>query len=251
MIKKLIFYYTSNMLTIVLRSILIYLIVLFLYRLMGKRQLGQMQPFELVLTLIIADLATIPMAEISVPVLHGIVPLFTLVLLHFALTLLCKLSPKFSRFVSGKPVIVINPDGIDYRALKNLNLSIDDIMEAMRGAGYFKLEQVQYAIMETNGKMSVFPKSEYAPVTVGDMNLDVEKSVLPINVVSEGKIMNENLKIAKIDKNNVLEILKKAGIKKVKDCLILSVDKAGGVFAQEYNKKYTTFQIEPLGQVSE
>ena len=239
------------MLTIVLRSILIYLIVLFLYRLMGKRQLGQMQPFELVLTLIIADLATIPMAEISVPVLHGIVPLFTLVLLHFALTLLCKLSPKFSRFVSGKPVIVINPDGIDYRALKNLNLSIDDIMEAMRGAGYFKLEQVQYAIMETNGKMSVFPKSEYAPVTIGDMNLDVEKSVLPINVISEGKIMNENLKIAKIDKNNVLQILKKAGIKKVKDCLILSVDKAGGDFAQEYNKKYTTFQIEPLGQVSE
>ena len=137
------------MLTIVFRAIIIYIVVLFLYRLMGKRQLGQMQPFELVLTLIIADLATIPMAEISVPVLHGIVPLLTLVLLHFLLTLLSKLSSKFSTILSGKPVIVVNPNGIDYRALKNLNLSIDDIMEAIRGAGYFRLEQVQYAIMET------------------------------------------------------------------------------------------------------
>lgn len=251
MIKKYFFHYTNSMLTIVLRAILIYLIVLFLYRLMGKRQLGQMQPFELVLTLIIADLATIPMAEISVPVLHGIVPLLTLVLLHFALTLLCKVSSKFSRFISGKPVIVINPDGIDYKAIKNLNISIDDIMEAMRGAGYFKLEQVQYAIMETNGKMSVFPKSEYAPVTVGDMNLEVDKSALPINVISEGKIMKENLKLSKLDNNSLSEILKEAGIKRVKDCLVLSIDKAGAVFAQEYNKKYITFQTKPLGQVTE
>ena len=251
MIKNIFFHYTRNMLTIVLRAILIYLIVLFLYRLMGKRQLGQMQPFELVLTLIIADLATIPMAEISVPVLHGIVPLLTLVLLHFALTLLCKVSSKFSRFISGKPVIVINPDGIDYKAIKNLNISIDDIMEAMRGAGYFKLEQVQYAIMETNGKMSVFPKSEYAPVTVGDMNLEVDKSALPINVISEGKIMKENLRLAKLDNNSLSEILKEAGIKRVKDCLVLSIDNAGAVFAQEYNKKYITFQTEPLGQVTE
>lgn len=239
------------MLTIVLRAILIYLVVLFLYRLMGKRQLGQMQPFELVLTLIIADLATIPMAEISVPVLHGIVPLLTLVLLHFALTLLCKLSSKFSRFISGKPVIVINPDGIDYKALKNLNLSIDDIMEAMRGAGYFKLQEVQYAIMETNGKLSVFPKSECSPLTVGDMNIQVDKSALPINLVSEGKIMKENLNIAKLDCEAITELLKKAGIKRVKDCLVLSIDKAGAVFAQEYDKKYVTFNSHPLGQVRE
>lgn len=251
MIKKIFFLYTRNMLTIVLRAILIYLIVLFLYRLMGKRQLGQMQPFELVLTLIIADLATIPMAEISVPVLHGIVPLLTLVLLHFLLTLLCKFSSKFSHFISGKPVIVINPDGIDYRALKNLNLSVDDIMEAMRGAGYFKLEEVQYAIMETNGKMSVFPKSEFSPVTVGDLKVKADKSALPINIICEGKIMKENLSLAKLSKDELSNLLKKAGIKKVKDCLVLSIDKAGAVFAQEYNKKYITFQTKPLGKVSE
>ena len=239
------------MLTTVVRVAIIYIIVLFLYRLMGKRQLGQMQPFELVLTLIIADLATIPMAEVSVPVLEGIVPLFTLVILHFIITLSCKFSTKFSHFVSGKPVIVINPNGIDYKALKNLNLSIDDITEAVRGAGYFKLEQVQYAIMETNGKMSVFPKSEFAPVTVGNLKLEVEKSALPINLVSEGKILKDNLKVAKVDENYILNLLKKAEIKKVKDCLILTIDKGGSVFVQAFNESYKTFNVKPLGQVQE
>ena len=162
------------MLTIVIRSIIIYTIVLILYRLMGKRQLGQMQPFELVLTLIIADLATIPMAEVSVPVLHGVIPLLTLTVIHFLLTFLSKVSNGFASFLSGKPVIVINPKGLDHKALKNLNLSVDDVFEAIRGCGYFSLEQIQYAIMETNGKISVLPKSEFAPVTLGDMEIQAE-----------------------------------------------------------------------------
>ncbi len=239
------------MLTIVFRAVIIYIVVLFLYRLMGKRQLGEMQPFELVLTLIIADLATIPMAEVSVPVLHGIIPLLTLVVLHYILAFLCKVSEKFSQFVSGKPVIVINPNGIDYKALKNLDISIDDVFEALRGSGYFKIEQVQYAIMETNGKMSVLPKSEFAPVTVGDMQLQVEKSTLPINIINEGKIVKDNLGVAKIDERVVEKILKKANVKKVKDVLLLTVDKAGAVYLQKYHEKYTTMNISPLGEVEE
>lgn len=239
------------MLTIVVRAIIIYLVVLFLYRLMGKRQLGQMQPFELVLTLIIADLATIPMAEVSVPVLHGIVPLLTLVILHFVLTFLSKISNKFASFLSGKPVIVINPDGIDYKALKNLNISVDDVFEAIRGCGYFKIEQIQYAIMETNGKMSVLPKSQYAPVTVEDMQLETEKSAIPINIVNEGKIVKDNLPIADINETDVKNILERAKIKKVKDVLILTVDKNGAVYIQKFNEKYQTMQLKPLGQVQE
>ncbi len=218
---------------------------------MGKRQLGQMQPFELVLTLIIADLATIPMAEVSVPVLHGIVPVFTLVILHFVLTFFSSVSNKFASFLSGKPVIVINPDGIDYKALKNLNISVDDVFEAIRGCGYFSIEQVQYAIMETNGKMSVLPKSEFCPVTVQDMKLDVEKSVIPVNIINEGKVIKDNLQIAKIDELKVKEVLSKANIKKAKDVLIMTIDKNGAVYLQEYGQKYKTLQIEPLGQVNE
>lgn len=239
------------MLTIVVRAIIIYVVVLFLYRLMGKRQLGQMQPFELVLTLIIADLATIPMAEVSVPVLHGIVPLLTLVIVHFVLTFLCKISNRFAWFLSGKPVIVINPNGIDYKALKNLNISVDDVFEAIRGCGYFSIEQIQYAIMETNGKMSVMPKSQFAPVSVGDMKFDVEKSAIPVNIINEGKIVKENLQIAGIDENDIKNILLQAKIKKVKDVLILTVDKNGQVYIQKFYDKYQTLQIQKLGRVQE
>lgn len=239
------------MITIVIRAVALYLIVLFLYRLMGKRQLGQMQPFELVLTLIIADLATIPMAEVSVPFLHGIIPLVTLVVLHYVLTIFCKTSSKFSAFLSGKPVIVINPNGIDYRALKNLDISVDDIFEAIRGCGYFKIEQIQYAIMETNGKLSVLPKSQFAPVTAQDLQLQPEKSSIPINIINEGKIVKENLQIARLSEGDVAEILKKAGAKKVKQVLLLTVDKSGSVYLQKFNEKYQTFTISPLGQVQE
>lgn len=232
------------MVSLVFRAIIIYLVVLVLYRLMGKRQLGQMQPFELVLTLIIADLATIPMAEVSVPVLHGIIPVFTLVILHFILSFLSQISNKFARFLSGKPIIVINPNGIDSKALKNLNLSVDDVFEAIRGCGYFSLEQIQYAIMETNGKMSVMPKSGFSPVTLQDLDIQSDETAIPINLINEGKILKENLKIAKVDESSLAQILMQAKVENVKDVLILTMDKNGLVYLQEFGQKYQTLQFD-------
>ena len=237
------------MLTIVFRVVLMYLLVLFLYRLMGKRQLGEMQPFELVLTLIVADLVTIPMAEISVPVMHGIIPLFTLVFLHFLLTFLSAKSSHFSHFLSGKPVIVINPDGIDFKSLKNLNMSIDDVFEAIRGCGYFSIEQIQYAIMETNGKMSILPKAEYAPVTAQDMKLKTEESSIPVNVINEGKIVKQNLPILKMREDDVEKIIKVAKIKKVKDVLVMTIDKNGKVFLQPFGKSGMVFNLKQKEKV--
>lgn len=218
---------------------------------MGKRQLGEMQPFELVLTLIIADLATVPMAEVSVPVLHGIVPLLTLVLLHFILTFLSAKSTKFSRFLSGKPIIVINPDGIDYRALKDLNMSVDDVFEAIRGCGYFSIEQIQYAIMETNGKMSVLPKSGFAPVVNADLKLDVDESTIPINIINEGKLLKENLQYAKLEESQIEKLLQKANIKRVKDVLLMTIDGNGQVFLQAFGKKFQILQTTKLTQVQQ
>lgn len=236
------------MLTIIFRSIIIYLIVLIVFRLMGKRQLGQMQPFELVLTLIIADLATIPMAEVSVPVLHGIVPLLTLVVLHFLLTILTKSSQWLSKVISGKPVIVINPKGIDYNAMKKLNLSIDDLYATLRESGYFSVAQVQYAIMETNGKVSVMPKGEYAPATNGDNKNKVEESFLPIILISEGKIMQQNLKVARLDDGMVKNILKEQKIDKVKDVLLMSIDQSGEGYLQPMKGEGREFFTKRLAE---
>ena len=201
-----------------------------------------MQPFELVLTLIIADLATIPMAEMSVPLLHGVVPLFTLVFLHFILTIISKKSIKFNRLISGKPIIVINPDGIDYDALRQLNISVDDVFGAIRAKGYFSLEQIQFAVMETNGTINVMPKSDYSPVCNQDMNIQAEEQTLPITLVSEGSIMKENLLLANVDEKYVKQLLKKAKISSIKNCIVLSIaDKK--VYAQEKNKKFVTFEV--------
>jgi len=231
------------MLTIILRCVIIYLIVLFLFRVMGKRQLGQMQPFELVLTLIIADLATIPMAEVSVPVLHGIIPVFTLVLLHFLLTFLSRLSSKFGTLISGKPVIVVNPDGIDYKSLKALNLTIDDLFEAMRGQGYFSLDQIQYAIMETNGKVSVLAKAEASPVTNKDAGIEVEETAVPVNLISEGKLLKENLKIADVDEDFIRNfILKNLDGCKLKRILVMTIDKNGKIIVQKIGGQTKVFE---------
>lgn len=230
------------MLTIILRAILIYIVVLFVFRIMGKRQIGQMQPFELVLTLIIADLATIPMAEVSVPVLHGIIPLFTLVILHFIITQITKITPLISNFVSGKPVIVINPKGIDYKAMKQLDISIDDLFEGIRGQGYFSIDQVQYAIVETTGKMSVMPKSGASPVTNDDIKNKVQESFLPINIICEGKILKDNLSLANISEEYVISLIKKEGKWiKVKDVLLLTIDKQKNVFLQLKGKECKVF----------
>lgn len=235
--------HTKLMLTIIIRCVIIYSIVLLLFRVMGKRQLGQMQPFELVLTLIIADLATIPMAEVSVPVLHGIIPVLTLVLLHFLLTFLSRISSKFGQIISGKPVIVINPDGLDYRSLKALNITIDDLFEAMRGQGYFSLDQIQYAIMETNGKVSVLAKAESSPVTNGDMKLKIDETAIPVNIISEGKILKENLEIAKIDEKFIFEFVsKKLNGTKIKNILVMTIDKNGKVFVQKIGEKSKVFE---------
>lgn len=237
------------MLTIVIRSILIYLIVLIIFRLMGKRQLGQMQPFELVLTLIIADLATIPMAEVSVPVLHGILPLLTLVVLHFILALISRNSLKFSKMISGKPVIIINPKGIDYKALKKLNLSTDDLFAALRECGYFNISQVQYAIMETNGKVSVMPKTEFSPVTNNDMQIKAKESFIPIVLISEGKIIDENIALAGLDEERVQTLLKEHADQKnvkVKDTLLLTIDQNGECYLQLKKGAGKSFQTKRL-----
>lgn len=209
---------------------------------MGKRQIGQMQPFELVLTLIIADLATIPMAESSVPVLHGVIPLLTLVVVHYFLTLISKNSIKFGNFISGKPVIVINPKGIDEKALHSLNITVDDLFEAIRGTGYFNLEEVQYAIMETNGTVNVLPKAEFSPVVNKDLKLKIEETSIPVTLVSEGKLMKNNINLAGVDLPFIEKFMKKAGIDKISKVLVLTLNKSGTVYIQEKNKEFKTFE---------
>lgn len=232
------------MITVIIRVFLIYALILFVFRLMGKRQLGQMQPFELVLTLIIADLATIPMAEMSVPILNGVIPLLTLVVFHYILTTLTRHSTGFSKFISGKPVIIISPTGIVYDSLKKLNITIDDLFEAIRGEGYFSFSEVLYAIMETNGKVSVMPKPEFSPVTNGNMGKKKEEDSLPLTIISDGKYMQENIEMSSKKIDFFEKLLKKEKISKIKQILILTITQNGEIYLQEKNKEAKIINVE-------
>lgn len=252
--KKNFFEQYKDMFTLFVRAILVYTIVLIVFRLMGKRQLGQMQPFELVLTLIIADLATIPMAESSVPILHGVIPLLTLVTVHYFLTIITKKSDVLNRFISGKPIIVINPKGVDYNAIKSLNISVDDLFEAIRGNGFFSLDEIQYAIVETNGTINVLSKNDFSPVTLGNLKeisngnsfklkniSEIDAPTIPITLIAEGKINKNNLKAASLEETDIKKILEKTKTKNIKNVLILTIDGNGKVYFQAKKGNYQTF----------
>ena len=221
--------------TIILRSIIIYILVLFLLRIMGKRQIGQLQPYEFVATLIIADLATVPMSDTALPLLHGIIPLLTLVCIHFVFTFLEKKSISLRKILNGKPVILIDPDGINYKNLKLCNLNFNDLQEALRTAGYFNIEEVLYAIIQTNGAVTVLPKAQYAPLTADAIELNIEETSLPIIIVAEGKVIKENIILANIDNDFILKSIKPCGITRIKDILIMTINTSGKIFVQGYN----------------
>ncbi len=228
-----------------IRSIIIYICVLIVIRLMGKRQIGEMQPFEFVITLIIADLACIPMAELSVPLAHGIVPIISLLILHFVI---CVLARKFmiARYLlTGKPVIVVSPKGINYKELKELNMTLDDLLELMRGCEVFNFDDIAYAIIETNGNLCVLKKSECENVTREDLKVKVSQSALPVNVIMDGVAMKENIKITGIDDGFINKCLLRANLKSIKEVLIMTLDNNGEVFIQGKDaEEYFTFQME-------
>ena len=221
------------MLTLVIRAAVIYIIVLIVLRIMGKRQIAEMQPYELVATLIIADLACIPMTEITVPLLHGVVPLLTLVVVNFFISLISVKSVIFRRLINGKPIIVIDPDGIRYKELKALNMTLNDLYEGLRVAGYFSAADVYYAIVETNGSLSVLPISQKNPPTAEDLKVKTTDSGINLLLINDGKIIKENLKHFNLNEDFLFNSIKKHNIKDIKNVIIYSINNTGQVYLQE------------------
>ncbi|NCB48686.1 MAG: DUF421 domain-containing protein [Clostridia bacterium] len=224
------------MITLILRSIIIYCIVLVAIRLMGKRQIGDMQPFELVATLIIADLACIPMSDVSIPIVFGIVPLLSLIIIHYFFTFLNRKSVYFRTFLNGKPVIIIDENGIDYKALKKLNMTLNDLNEGLRACNCFNIADVAYAIVETNGNISVLLKSLASPATNEDLKISKEENSLNVILVNDGKIMKENLICLNLTEKFINKILKEQKTKSISDILIFSINQNGEIYYQEKNK---------------
>ena len=230
------------MINLILRAIIIYIIVLFAVRLMGKRQIGDMQPFELVVTLIIADLACIPMSDVAIPMVFGVVPLLTLVVLHHVLTIIIRKSVFFRTFLNGKPVVIINKNGIDYEAMKKLNITLNDLTEGLRANNCFDIADVAFAIVETNGNFSVLLKADASPTTNKNMNIKADPSALNIILVNDGKVLENNLAHFNLDCDFVNKVMKQQKTKKISDILILTLSQNGNVFYQEKTKSSVCFE---------
>lgn len=233
--------------TLICRSLILYVVILFLIRLMGKRQIAEMQPFELVITLIIADLATIPMAETTLPLIQGIIPLLTLVCVHYFICLLSRKSLFCRKLFNGKPIILVDPDGVNYENMQKVNMNFNDLMEGLHTAGYFNLEELLYVILQTNGTMTVLPRAPYAPLTPNDMQIAKEQASLPMIIVTKGKILKDNLIKAKIDDNFLNQEINKVGFKSIKEILLLTINTNGKIYVQGKSGSFKTFDTDYKG----
>ena len=213
------------MLTVLIRSVVLYLCIMLFMRLMGKRQLGELQPAELVISVLISNIVSLPVEDPNVPLLMGIIPVAMLVGLELIVSVLSLRFRSIRTLMGGNPVVIIHNGVIDQGALKTLRFSIDDLMESLRSQGIFDLSQIQYAIVEANGKISVYPKPGARQVTCQDLSLAPPDNGIPMVIVSDGKVSQWGLSVCGLDESWLSGVLA-ANTCSLSDIFILTADKS-------------------------
>lgn len=225
------------MLTVLIRSVVLYLCIMLFMRLMGKRQLGELQPAELVISVLISNIVSLPVEDPNVPLLMGIIPVAMLVGLELIVSILSLRFRSIRTLMGGNPVVIIHNGVIDQGALKTLRFSIDDLMESLRSQGVFDLSQIQYAIVETNGTVSILPYEKDSPATPTQLKLTLAPREVPVVVISDGMVLEDGLRGASMSRKQLNRILEKEQVS-VRDVFLFSVDKSHRyTLIQKENKK--------------
>ena len=224
------------MLITFIRAIFLYIVVLVVMRLMGKREIGQLQPFELAISIMIADLASIPMTETGIPITRGVIPIFGLLIMHLLLSFINLKSVKAREVVCGKPRILIYRGRIDEKALMKERFTINELEERLRGNNVASVGDVEYAILETSGQLTVIQKPNKRTTIPEDFNIMPEYEGIPYNLVVDGKIMEKNLQ--KIGKNYtwLKKQVEKFGMKP-EEALLVTLDGKDQIFCQKKGEK--------------
>lgn len=202
------------MLNVFFRSLILYIIVVSVVRIMGKRQVGQLQPFELVIAIMIAELASIPADDVGIPLVKGLVPIFALVFAQVTISFLSLKSERFRSLVCGSPSIIIENGVIQQKNLEQLRINLNDLLEQLRSKNIANIDDVEFAILETNGNLTVFPKSDKKTATLEDLNIQGKPEDIPMTLVMDGRIMHKNLKKSGQDINWLLTQIKNHGLDK-------------------------------------
>lgn len=224
------------MLIIFLRSIVLYIIVLIVMRLMGKREIGQLQPFELAIAIMIADLAAVPMAETGIPISNGIIPILGLLVMHLIISFLNLKSMKIREILCGKPAILIYRGKIDEKVLKKERFTLNELQERLRSSNVVNLGDVEYAILETSGQVTVIQKPDKRTTTPKDFNITPEYEGIPYDLVVDGKVMYKNLKTIGKDYNWLKKQVNKFNMEP-EEALIVTFDGGSQMFCQKKLEK--------------
>lgn len=222
---------------VLIRTIILYIVVITSMRLMGKKQIGQLEPFELAIAIMISELASLPMQDTKIPITHGIIPIITLLTLQTIVSALELKNEKLRLLFSGKPSVVINAGQINIKELEKERFNLNDLMEELRLQGYYNLQDIEYAILETSGQLSVIPKTELSPATKTDLNLKPQQDILPVTLILDGRINCDNLKIINKDKHWLKQQLRKNNITSHENVLIAMIDSKGQFYHQPKQQK--------------
>lgn len=220
------------MFIVFIRTIVLYFLVVITIRMMGKRQIGELQPFELVITIMISELASLPIEDTRIPIIDGIIPIITLLSVQVTLSILQLKSEKIRELMCGKPNILIQDGKIDIKNLRSERFNINDLMEELRLQGYYNLEDIKYAILETSGQLSIIPKTELSNINKLDLKIPCQQELLPVTLILDGKINKMNLQVINKDLHWLLELLKEYKIPSEKDIFIALLDSKGKFYFQ-------------------
>lgn len=224
------------MLITFVRSIILYIIVLIVMRLMGKREIGQLQPFELAIAIMIADLASVPMSEIGIPIINGIIPILGLLVMHLIISYINLKSMKIRQLICGKPSILIYRGKIDEKVLRKERFTINELQERLRANNINDISDVEYAILETSGQVSVIEKPNKRATIPEDFNIMPDYEGISYDLVIDGKIMYDNLKILNKDYNWLKTEVKKFNIEP-ENALLVTINGKGKFFCQKKEVK--------------
>ena len=213
-----------------IRTIILYLLIIVGIRLMGKRQVGELEPSELVLALIIADLAAVPMQDFGIPMLTGISPIFTLLSVTMIISVLTMKSVRFRALLCGRPSIIVENGKVHQREMKKNRFTVDELMEELRMKGITDLSTVKYAILETNGQISVLPYANQLPVTAEQMNVTPEDVGLPLVIINDGRVLDHNLKTRGLNREWLHKQLDERHVRHTEDIYLLTVDEQNRVY---------------------
>jgi uncharacterized membrane protein YcaP (DUF421 family) len=232
------------MFDLILRTMVIYFILIIFMRLMGKREIGQLSAIDLVVAIVIAELAAIPLADLNIPLIRGILPIAILTLAQISLSLLCLKNNAFRRIIYGKPNILIANGKIQQKEMRKARYNMDDLLTQLRERNVFNIADVEFAVLETSGQLTVSLKSQKRPVSVGDLKIRTDYEGMPLTLIDDGEVNYEGLKDANLDIEWLKKELQKRNINSINQVFYASLSSNGDIYLVEKDYNHNDQEIK-------